>query len=193
MLSPVGFASVFQRSVVCHGVAALFLAAGAAAASVIRYPLEVFPSECKRMTDPKTGTELLFLTTAEEEDMNLFFHEYSWLADESVILLMSSRPKGGLMGYLTTTGELVACCGQRRRTVDCGGQLAWRHHVIRGQDDPPAAADLGPPRLWAGRPPACGLGSDGEESGFRLELAGEPGCVRGHDSRCLAGSGQCEP
>jgi hypothetical protein len=59
------------------------------------------------MTDPKTGAELLFLTTAPEKDSNLYFHEHSWLADESVILFTSSRPKGGLMGYVTTTGELI--------------------------------------------------------------------------------------
>jgi oligogalacturonide lyase len=87
--------------------AAILLTASVAVAAVSSYPLEVFPPECKRMTDPKTGAELLFLTTAPENDMNLYFHEHSWLADESVILFTSSRPKGGLMGYLTATGELI--------------------------------------------------------------------------------------
>lgn len=59
------------------------------------------------MTDPKTGAELLFLTTAPENDSNLYFHEYSWLEDESVILFTSSRKNGGLMGYVTATGELI--------------------------------------------------------------------------------------
>ena len=71
------------------------------------YPLEVLPPEHKRVTDPKTGAELLFLTTAPENDANLYFHEYSWLADESVILFTSSRTNGGLMGYVTATGELI--------------------------------------------------------------------------------------
>ncbi len=71
------------------------------------YPLAVFPPEYKRMTDPKTGVELLFLTTAPENDSNLYFHEHSWLADESVILFTSSRTNGGLMGYVTATGELI--------------------------------------------------------------------------------------
>src|SRR5690349_17936630 len=64
-----------------------------------KYPLEVLPPEHKRMADPKTGAELLFLTTAPEDDSNLYFHERSWLEDESVILFNSSRVKGGLMGY----------------------------------------------------------------------------------------------
>ena len=59
------------------------------------------------MTDPGTGAELLFLTTAPENDSNLYFHDYSWLADESVILFNSARAQGGLMGYLTATGELI--------------------------------------------------------------------------------------
>jgi hypothetical protein len=86
---------------------ALALFAGAATAAETSYPLEVLPPEHKRMTDPTTGTELLFLTTAPENDANLYFHEYSWLADESVILFTSSRPNGGLMGYVTATGELI--------------------------------------------------------------------------------------
>src|SRR2546421_5268846 len=82
-----------------------FVCAPATAQTI--YPLEVFPPEHRRMTDPKTGAELLFLTTAPEKDSNLYFHERSWLADESVILFNSSRAKGGLMGYLTATGELL--------------------------------------------------------------------------------------
>jgi hypothetical protein len=59
------------------------------------------------MIDPKTGVELLFLTTAPENDANLYFHEHSWLPDESLILFTSPRTNGGLMGYVTTTGELI--------------------------------------------------------------------------------------
>lgn len=71
------------------------------------YPLEVLPPEHKRMIDPSTGAELLFLTSSPAPDANLYFHEYSWLEDESVILFTSKRPQGGLMGYLTATGELI--------------------------------------------------------------------------------------
>lgn len=86
---------------------ALLFMAGAAIAAEIAYPLEVLPPEHRRMADPKTGAELLFLTTAPETDANLYFHEYSWLADESVVLFNSSRKNGGLMGYVTATGELI--------------------------------------------------------------------------------------
>src|ERR1041385_1003768 len=79
----------------------------AISAAQTTYSLEVLPPEYKRMTDAKTGAELLFLTTAPERDANLYFHEYSWLADESLILFTSSRTNGGLMGYVTATGELI--------------------------------------------------------------------------------------
>jgi oligogalacturonide lyase len=85
----------------------LALVAGAATAAETAYPLEVFPPEHKRVTDPRTGADLLFLTTGPATNLNLYFHEYSWLADESVILFTSSRTNGGLMGYLTETGELI--------------------------------------------------------------------------------------
>jgi hypothetical protein len=89
----------------CAGVITLFSCAVIAAED--SYPLEVFPPEHQRMTDARSGAELLFLTTAPESDANLYFHEYSWLADESVILFTSARAKGGLMGYMTATGELI--------------------------------------------------------------------------------------
>ena len=79
----------------------------AANAATSKYPLEVLPPEHQRMNDPQTGAELLFLTSAPENDANLYFHEYSWFADESVILFTSSRTNGGLIGYVTATGELI--------------------------------------------------------------------------------------
>ncbi|MDW8310911.1 MAG: hypothetical protein RMK20_16185, partial [Verrucomicrobiales bacterium] len=81
--------------------------ATATAPTLTTYPLEVLPPEHERATDPQTGTELLFLTTHPAEDVNLYFHEFSWLEDESVILFTSTRTNGGLMGYVTATGELI--------------------------------------------------------------------------------------
>jgi len=95
-----------QLGIITCAASALLLAAAATAAEN-SYPLEVLPPEHKRMTDLNTGAELLFLTTAPDHDANLYFHEFSWLADESVILFTSSRTNGGLMGYITATGELI--------------------------------------------------------------------------------------
>jgi len=71
------------------------------------YPLEVFPPEHQRLNDPVTGADLLFITTHPARDLNLYFHERSFLADESLLLLTSEREQGGLMGYVFATGELV--------------------------------------------------------------------------------------
>ncbi len=71
------------------------------------YSLTVLAPEHERVTDPRTGIELLYLTTDPADDVNLYFHERSWLADGGLILFSSRRELGGLMGYLTSTGELV--------------------------------------------------------------------------------------
>lgn len=71
------------------------------------YPLEVLPPEHLRMKDPATGADLLFVTTHPARDVNFYFHERSFLADESMVLFTSERERGGLMGYLFATGELV--------------------------------------------------------------------------------------
>lgn len=89
-------------------LAALLASFSAGAQHEVRtYPLDVFPAEHRRMTDEITGTELIFLTTSNSRDLNLYFHDQSWLADGSLILFASDRDRGGIMGYLTVTGELV--------------------------------------------------------------------------------------
>lgn len=80
---------------------------GSRAAEARRYAVQVLAPEHRRIVDPQTGAELLFATTSAEKDVNLYFHEYSWLADESVLLFTSSRTNGSLMGYLMSSGELI--------------------------------------------------------------------------------------
>jgi len=72
-----------------------------------RYALEVLPTEARRLTDEHTGAELLFLTSGPTENRNLYFHERSWLQDDSVILFYADREYNGLMGYVVATDELV--------------------------------------------------------------------------------------
>jgi len=71
------------------------------------YPLPLLPREDRAIKDPITGAELLFVTTNPARDHNLYFHQRSWLSDDSLLLFTSDRPEGGLMGYLFATGELV--------------------------------------------------------------------------------------
>lgn len=84
------------------------LSIGACAhAAQVTYPLPVLPPEHQSIKDPVTGAELLFVSAGPAKDHNLYFHQRSWLSDDSLVLFTSHRPDGGLMGYLFATGELV--------------------------------------------------------------------------------------
>lgn len=93
------------RSTLITWIALITLASSTAATA--QYQVQVLPPEHKKITDAKTGVKLTFLTTKPARDNNLYFHQRSWLADGSVILFNSSRDRGGLMGYLVQTGELL--------------------------------------------------------------------------------------
>ena len=75
------------------------------------YRLVVTPPECHSMIDPETQAGLLFLTSDSAQDINLYYHQRSWLADGQVILFYSSRRLGGLMAYLVETSEIVQITG----------------------------------------------------------------------------------
>lgn len=72
---------------------------------------EILRPEHRIVRDKETGVDLLFITTDAAPDHNLYFHERSFLSDGSMVLFTSSRAKGGLMGYLFPTGELVRLTG----------------------------------------------------------------------------------
>jgi hypothetical protein len=84
--------------------------------------LKVLPTEHLITHDAETGATLTFLTTNPAADTNLYFHDRSWLADNSMIVFYSNRsgaaentdPETGvkqskteLMGYIAATGELA--------------------------------------------------------------------------------------
>ncbi len=77
------------------------------------YELASSPREDSFQKDGESGADLLFLTNAKSKDTHLYFHQRSWLADASLILFDSSRPQGGLMGYVIETGELVRITAKR--------------------------------------------------------------------------------
>lgn len=81
------------------------------------YPIEVFPPERQRRKDPVTGADLLFITTHPARDLNLSFHERSFLAGECMVLFISEREQGGWMGYLFATGERCVSPRQRERSA----------------------------------------------------------------------------
>ena len=142
-----------RRLVVNLGAGAIAFVACAATAADTAYPIEVLPPEHQRITDPQTGAELLFLTSGPATNLNLYFHEYSWLADESVILFTSTRAQGGLMGYLTETGELIRFTTPLGKLG--GATAAARGNAlfaVRGRDVVEIKLAIQPSSLPAARP-----------------------------------------
>jgi hypothetical protein len=133
----------------------LLLALTALSPLVAQAPIElrVYPAEHRKMVDPATGAQLTFLTTHPGDDQALYYEQRSWLSDSSLILFTSSRAEGGLMVYLTATGELV------RLTTPSGalgGPTAARDRpsvfAMRGQEVVELALEIhagGPSRVVA--------------------------------------------
>lgn len=101
----------------------------------LAYAFELLPAEHRQMQDPETGAELLFITTHPAVDTNLYFHERSFLADESLLLFNSSRKEGGLMGYLFETGQLVRLQTPQGALFGAtAAKTGARFYALRGQE-----------------------------------------------------------
>ncbi|MCF6285141.1 MAG: hypothetical protein L3K26_08120 [Candidatus Hydrogenedentes bacterium] len=129
------------RSLLCCLVLSTIVQS-ALAAPVI---LPVLPAEHQVEKDPETGATLTYLSDNPGADSNLYFHERSWTADGAAILFNSSREKGGLMAYLTATGELVpvghalgGLSGVTASAAGCG------LYGIRGRDVLRIALEISP-------------------------------------------------
>jgi hypothetical protein len=91
--------------------------------STRKYTAQVLPPDQTFITDPFTGVELTFLTT-KTRSKSYYFHERSWLADESLVIFDGHL---GVMAYITATGELVVLgeglgsptCATTRNTIFC--------------------------------------------------------------------------
>lgn len=127
---------------------------------------EILPPEHRIVRDKETGVDLLFITTDPAPDHNLYFHERSFLSDGSMILFTSGRAKGGPMGYLFATGELVRLTGPRG---GFGGATCARHgnriFAVRGRDvievslkiEPSTDPAKAPSRVTCGERLICAL------------------------------------
>ncbi len=70
---------------------------------------EIFPSEREITIDDDSGAKVTFVTRSGAHDTNLYFHQRSWLPDESILFFNRTSDSGpsGLHGYLEETGELI--------------------------------------------------------------------------------------
>ncbi|MCG3197682.1 MAG: hypothetical protein HUU16_06915 [Candidatus Omnitrophica bacterium] len=150
------------------------------------FDLEVLPCEHRKQTDPETGAELTFLTTHPAGDVNLYYEQRSWLADSSAILFTSSRENGGLMAYLTATGELVrlkhpqggygyATCAKSRNSFYAirGNQVVEVDLEISPSSNPSAS----PSRVRARERVICALEGDYARPNAYLTENSEGACL----------------
>ena len=156
------------------------------------YSLTVLPSEHTFDIDPDSGAQLIYLTTNEAPDYNLYFHDQSWLSDESMILFVSSREGGGLMGYIVATGELVHITSASGGSV--GGATAAMHFpgvyvkqgnnilLIRFEIELSASPESAPSRVFAtekriatlpDHANACALNENSNGKWLSIGLAGK--------------------
>jgi hypothetical protein len=75
------------------------------------YNLTVLPPEHRIEQDKNTGAQLLFLTSDSSNDINLYYHQRSWLSNSSAILFYSDRDPRGVYAYWVKTGELLHLTG----------------------------------------------------------------------------------
>lgn len=86
-------------------LAAITYAAPVCAAQ--RWQAEIVPSERIQMEE-STGAVLHFITQSKANDANAYFHQRSWLPDESMLFFWSDRTgRKEAFGYLEKTGEIV--------------------------------------------------------------------------------------
>lgn len=91
------------------GLAAILgLSAAAAADGSKTWEAEMLPPEFEDWTDPATGARVRFVTTHAADDANLYFHQRSWLPDESMLVFASNRTgRSEPYGYIEATGGLA--------------------------------------------------------------------------------------
>ena len=66
-----------------------------------------FPSERKEITDPVTGTKLIFLTSTQNGDSKIYQTHNQWTSDGQWLIFRSNRVRGEAMAVNEKTGEIV--------------------------------------------------------------------------------------
>jgi oligogalacturonide lyase len=66
-----------------------------------------FPSEIKEVTDPVTGTKLIFLTSTQSGDSKIYQTHNQWTSDGQWLIFRSNRVRGEAMAVNEKTGDIV--------------------------------------------------------------------------------------
>ncbi len=76
---------------------------------------ELYPAEHKIITDTTSGTKLIYVTTNNSDDINLYFDYNCWFNDLSAMFFISKRNGANeLFAYVPKTGELI-CTNPREQ------------------------------------------------------------------------------
>jgi hypothetical protein len=106
------------------------------------YDLSVSPPEHQIKHDTKTGAELLFLTSNPAKDINLYYHQRSWLSNSSAILFYSDRNEAGLYAYWIKTGELLHLFGPDGGALTGATASVFRNSVYAVWDNKAVEIEL---------------------------------------------------
>lgn len=72
-----------------------------------QWKCDMFPPEREITTDEVSGAKVVFVTRDKAHDYGFYFHQESWLPDETVLFFRRTTANGmQLFGYIETTGEI---------------------------------------------------------------------------------------
>jgi len=95
-----------------------------------------FPSERKVVTDPVTGTELIFLTSTPAGDSKIYPTHNQWTSDGEWVIFRSRRVRGEAMAVNESTGDIVQVTeGGYRGMLNVARKSMKLYYMRRPQDD----------------------------------------------------------
>ena len=95
-----------------------------------------FPSERKVIKDPKTGVELVFLTSKSGTgDSKIYQTHNQWTADGRWVIFRSNRVKGEAMAVNEETGDIVRVTEGGYTGMLCVARKSMNLYIMREQKD----------------------------------------------------------
>ena len=96
-----------------------------------------FPSEKKVIKDPKTGVELVFLTSQQGQgDSKIYQTHNQWTADGKWVIFRSNRVRGEAMAVNEETGEMVQVTEGGYTGMLCVARNSMNLYIQRQQRGP---------------------------------------------------------
>ena len=91
-----------------------------------------FPSERKVITDPKTGVELVFLTSKSGTgDSKIYQTHNQWTSDGKWVIFRSDRVKGEAMAVNEETGDIVQVTEGGYTGMLCVARKSMNLYIMR--------------------------------------------------------------